>query len=320
MTHTNRSDTFSMTSFLVALTSLSLFAKVPVPPPPAMTGSTKVVLNAPEVCENARVPSGSIGEFVRRHTVQLLYKGVPECTGTAIKSDEILLAAHCFRPKSNPEDYVVRVYVEKTKSYKEFPVQNFVATKGSGTWPDMGMVQLSEPVPNKNVIPPATEDCLDQKLVLAGFGWTEKAGPSTCVRHGTFTRQAPRQNAQLSTSSAEDRVFFAVPETSKTPMMGCTGDSGGPVYCRSKKNPNTWIYAGLFTSVLAKPDDLEWQKANKNCRDSKHPEQKQNCLKICSLAEGIAGYVMQGAEIPIDVLRQYIQLPRAQKAEPAYHR
>lgn len=249
------------------------------------SGFQRVVLRGQETCADKSVAKGSLEALVRRHTVRLLLNGNHHCTGTIVKRNQVVTAAHCLEAGHPVSDYTVQVYIED-QGYKEIVVEKFTRST-SQSRPDIGLLQLETPVPEVNVIAPASLPCDKREFVQAGFGLTHLGKPGACVRTASYSRaRPPRDLYEITVPLAMDSVFFGIPKAKKS--IGCNGDSGGPTFCKVK---GRWSYAGIFLAIVAKEeDDREWQSAQRICGNYEHPQRLANCIRSCELSHGVAGY------------------------------
>lgn len=296
-------------------------AAPPVVPKPSVGSSVvqEVVLGGKEACGLAPVKAGSIEDVVRKHTVRLYYEGKPFCSGTPIRSNIILTAAHCAPPGTDDKDYVVEVFINEKEGYRKIPVDK-IERSLSQSRPDIAALRLSADVPKANVIP-AGAKCDDKEMTQAGWGLTDNAEPAKCVRFTSYTRGKPRILFGLSVSGGEKNLFYGIPREDVMPRvnMGCNGDSGGPIFCKSR---GKWAYSGLLSAVTPKeavegkeddPAIKAWVTEAKKCEDLENPARHQDCVRLCRLSHGITGYELSEAKLTIDGI---LELLRESNREP----
>ena len=309
------------TFFLISTFFLSSWALAAMPTtlsPKKSEQSLKknVLLGGDEICETTPAKKGSIEEIVRRHTVKVLANGEHRCTGTAIKNNLILLAAHCVDVSEKGVKYSIRAYSEETRGYQEFEVDK-VTRSLSESRPDMAILRLKKALPAANVIPPLEGKCDDKEIVQAGFGLTETGAASTCPKFAFYKREKPIFVPGFNLPLAIDSTFFAVPKQNVFPRanISCNGDSGGPIFCRSSKK---WAFAGILTAVVPKvPDDPAWIAERKICENYDHPERLKHCIESCRLSQGIVGFELNKSAGTINDMKAYFPDPQPSQEENA---
>jgi secreted trypsin-like serine protease len=154
------------------------------------------------------------------------------CTGTALRPDLILTAAHCV---TRPAVYRVKVFQSGqeigVRSIVVHPQFNLESYANAHATADLALVKITTPLPE--IVTPATPAAsrrvaVGENLVIAGFGVT---APGTARGLGL-----PRMATLAVTGkpgSLQIRLVDPSTNNSRAGLGACTGDSGAPVLERS---------------------------------------------------------------------------------------
>lgn len=162
------------------------------------------------------------------------------CSGVSLGDGNILTAAHCFTKEINKQSLGQgRVFAEfydptsgKTTQIQLTGVRGMDA-KGN----DLAIAGLAQKPPLAQSIPLAYGACDDKKRYAVGFGLTEKGTPSSQPRVANLEAM---DGAELKKYQTENHLGDPLKDYSKVHGMrsvngkNCYGDSGGPVFCKSK--------------------------------------------------------------------------------------
>ena len=168
-----------------------------------------------------------------RSEVMILSSRGNLCTGTVLKQDLVLTAAHCIQPGLAYKLYELDAErkptfhdLAKTVVHPRFSKASF---DGNRATPDLALLKLATPLPAKflaaTLSAPRPRVTVGERFAIVGYGVTAPRDnrSAAVLRRADLIATGQPGNLQL-------RLFDPATK-GETPGLGaCTGDSGGPVY------------------------------------------------------------------------------------------
>jgi len=238
-------------------------------------------------------------ETIRAVTVRLVQEMGPNfymafCTGTLISPNEVLAAGHCFKNPKNPDSFDAKdghvfaeIYDPQTKKIVRIQLAsdksvNDRQDKKGNPRPegqDVALGKLTVPFEHGRSVAFATGGCANSKLTLAGFGNTEVGqplGPPTALLKTATYSEVTGPDQKLAMDDPHyHNIEWSRNWISGRPMdgQGCIGDSGGPIFCKSKTgqlalagilshSTATWVGKGQTMSRNSKQTYIPCGSAN----------------------------------------------------------
>ena len=151
------------------------------------------------------------------------------CTGTALRRDLVLTAAHCVM---RPMRYTVKEFqtgqMVPVRAIARHPHFNAQAYAESRATADLALLKLAAPLPDIVVpagLAAARRVKVSETLTIAGFG--------TIADHSALGLGVPRMATLVITGkpgSLQIRLTDATARDRRAGLGACTGDSGGPAF------------------------------------------------------------------------------------------
>jgi len=223
------------------------------------------------------VPSTQEEQLIRRVTVRFVMKTAkgmqPFCTGTVEGRNNILTAAHCFNSHNKPAKAALaagNVYAEVFDSAnptqrRQIRVNNVDLEFDDKK--DLAVARLDFPHGMTQSVPLAYGGCdSGSDVYMAGFGYSEEGKPSSVPRIARYStaESADVQRGVLQkylstyhgtiTEAAMDESKYLLAQRAKG--QACFGDSGAPVFCKSKGILALAAVSGGITTTLPNKDKV----------------------------------------------------------------
>ena len=165
-------------------------------------------------------------DIVGVSTVMVLGIPASSCTGTVIRQDVVITAAHCVRS----QQLAVAFLEDGAPALR--PVQSIIlhpASSDARRPVDIALVLLQDALPGR-FVPVLMDDASTMRetgtaLTVAGFGLQASAQPKTA---GTL-----RQATVLAVRPSTERVIRIAAPQNDGALLICKGDSGGPVFAEA---------------------------------------------------------------------------------------
>lgn len=160
------------------------------------------------------------------------------CTGTLIKPDVVLTAAHCVPEEGFFEiKYGITSLKEDNKSYLvDGAWRNPRYSESKFGVNDVGLLKLKEPIPNAQFLPIATSPQIlkaekSNTIRILGWGKDQNDVLATYLRSASLNNQSNFLSKILGKNFNRNTWFAAGKYNSKERIYagGCNGDSGGPL-------------------------------------------------------------------------------------------
>ena len=168
------------------------------------------------------------------------------CTGTLIKSDVVLTAAHCVPSEGTFEVVYGATTLEQggTSYTVDGAWRNPRYSQSKYGVNDVGLLKLKTEIPNAKTLPLASAATLklaEKSTVLNVYGWGEDQNGelATYLRSATVTNQSSFLS-KLIGKNFNSSTWIAAGKYNKTEKVyagGCRGDSGGPLVATYKGKP-----------------------------------------------------------------------------------
>lgn len=162
------------------------------------------------------------------------------CSGVSLGDGNILTAAHCFTKPINKErlskgPVFAEFYDPQTGKITRIQLSGVRGIDAKGT--DMALAGLTQSPPGAKSVPLAYGSCDDKKRYAIGFGLSESGSPSSMPRVATLEAM---DDDEFRKAQSGNHLGQSIKDYSKIQGMRsvdghiCYGDSGGPVFCKSK--------------------------------------------------------------------------------------
>lgn len=182
---------------------------------------------------------------VRDHTIRFVsfengeFKGF--CSGFMMSTNEVLSAAHCFESEKHKELLENgHLFVEKEDPdhpgvFRRFQIKD-VLLKNDDTR-DLAYVTLMKDLPLKESVPLAIASCDEGSSFLSvGYGISDDNKPSASLKMASYRKLTEDEHTRVGpltfNQPENDLPEWVVLKKEKGSV--CLGDSGGPIFCRSK--------------------------------------------------------------------------------------
>ena len=186
-----------------------------------------LLMASPALAITGQAPPAAL--WAARPIVMVIDQNGDLCTGTALRRDLVLTAAHCVM---RPMRYTVKEFQTgqsvPVRSIARHPHFNAQAYAESRATADLALLKLAAPLPDIVVpagLAAARRVKVGETLTIAGFG--------TTADHSALGLGVPRMATLVVTGrpgSLQIRLTDRAARDQQAGLGACTGDSGGPAF------------------------------------------------------------------------------------------
>jgi len=185
--------------------------------------------------------------LIRQATIRLVVitkdEVRPFCSGVAFGPGEALSSGHCFGKGGASQDELRKGQVFVETYDHEAPgilkrIQVASVDFQEDSHADLALIKLATDLPIRFSIPLAYSGCDEgTSMISAGFGRDEHNKYTSTVRTANYRELSMEERDELNKPihlSTDNRSEEWIVLRAQTSRKACSGDSGGPIFCKSK--------------------------------------------------------------------------------------